>query len=315
MRLKRMECPNCGGQVRKEADGKYLCESCGSPFVMDMDPEDVEYERVKLEQEKLKNSPPVYENRYARKQSVDPQVMAQRRRKVKVVVITLVIIYVVLPMFTMLIGGIFTLVTGIPLKSSSKKKDTTRSTIPTSRFNKSTIYSNANTATPTPAPVYVTDPDAILSDTVFTTNMLEAAEEKIESFKTEKVPYGSSFRATGSGFVSAYLVNSDEGAYNRFENRIYLVYRISWENDENEKIDEFFPVYLNNITVMESGVIQSDYLIQDDFRFTMKSPRIFYGFDSEKQFYREELLSMQNVTISGFDPVEHTEEPVEEPEE
>ena len=299
MRLKRMECPNCGGQVRKEADGKYLCESCGSPFVMDMDPEDVEYERVKLEQEKLKNSPPVFENRYARKQSVDPQVMAQRRRKVKVVIITLVIIYVVLPMFTMLIGGIFTFFTGIPLKSISKK-NTTKTTVSATRNRKKGTATA--TETPTPAPVYVTDPDTLLSDTVFTTNMLEAAEEKIESFKTEKVPYGSSFRATDSGFVSAYLVNSDEGAYNRFENRIYLVYRISWENDENEKIDEFFPVYLDDITVKESGVVQSDYIISDDFRFTMKSPRIFYGYETQEQFVREVLMADGYSTYTEFDP-------------
>ena len=44
MKLKRMECPNCGGQVKKEADGKYLCESCGSPFVMDYDADDLPQE-------------------------------------------------------------------------------------------------------------------------------------------------------------------------------------------------------------------------------------------------------------------------------
>ena len=34
----------------------------------------------------------------------------------------------------------------------------------------------------------------------------------------------------------------------------------------------------------------------------MKSPRIFYGYESEEQFYREELLAKEGVTISKFDP-------------
>ena len=292
MKLKRMECPNCGGQVKKEADGKYLCESCGSPFVMDYDADDVEYERIKMEQEKLKNSP--FTQRYARQQSVDPEVMAQRRKKVKTILIVMLIVYFILPTFIGIIGILGSMLTGIPLKSSSKK--TTSTKITSSKRNKS------NSPTPTPAPVYVSDPESILNDKVFTTYMLEAAEEKIESFKTEKVPYTGSFGATGSEFVTAYLVNSEEDSKNRFKNRIYLVYKIRWENDGGEKIDEFFPVYLNNISIKDSGVLHSDYEINDDFRFTMKSPRIFYGYESEEQFYREEILAKEGVTISKFDP-------------
>ena len=293
MKLKRMECPNCGGQVKKEADGKYLCESCGSPFVMDYDADDVEYERIKMEQEKLKNSP--FTQRYARQQSVDPEVMAQRRKKVKTIIIVMLIVYFILPTFIGIIGIVGSMLTGIPLKSSSKK--TTSTKITSSKRNKS------NSPTPTPAPVYVSDPESILNDKVFTTYMLEAADEKIDSFETEKVPYTGGFRATGiSELVSAYLVNADEESASRFKNRIYLVYKITWENDGGERIEEFFPVYLNNITIKDSGVLHSDYVINDDFRFTMKSPRIFYGYESEEQFYREELLSKEGITVSKFDP-------------
>ena len=293
MKLKRMECPNCGGQVKKEADGKYLCESCGSPFVMDYDADDVEYERIKMEQEKLKNSP--FTQRYARQQSVDPEVMAQRRKKAKTIIIVMLIVYFILPTFIGIIGILGSMLTGIPLKSSSKK--TTSTKITSSKRNKS------NSPTPTPAPVYVSDPESILNDKVFTTYMLEAADEKIDSFETEKVPYTGGFRATGiSELVSAYLVNADEGSASRFKNRIYLVYKITWENDGGERIEEFFPVYLNNITIKDSGVLHSDYVINDDFRFTMKSPRIFYGYESEEQFYREELLSKEGITVSKFDP-------------
>ena len=222
MKLRRMECPNCGGQVKKEADGKYLCESCGSPFVMDYDADDVEYERLKMEQEKLKNSP--FTQRYARQQSVDPEVMAQRRKKTKTIIIVMLIVYFILPTFIGIIGILGSMLTGIPLKSSSKKTTSTKST--TYKRNRNKTSYDIDSPTPTPAPVYVSDTGSILNDKVFTTYMLEAAEEKIESFKTEKVPYTGGFGATGSEFVTAYLVNSDEGSKNRFKNRIYLVYKI-----------------------------------------------------------------------------------------
>ncbi|MBO4748845.1 MAG: hypothetical protein J5546_00860, partial [Lachnospiraceae bacterium] len=51
MQLKSLRCPNCSGSVRQIGDGKYVCESCGTSFVPDLDPEDVEAERIKAEAE------------------------------------------------------------------------------------------------------------------------------------------------------------------------------------------------------------------------------------------------------------------------
>lgn len=294
MKLKRMECSNCGGQVRKEADGKYLCQSCGTPFVMDMDPEDVEYERLKLEQERLKNAPPQTGRYYRNSPYLDPAIKERNKKRARVIIIVMLIIYVGIPTVFMMFGVLVNLITGRPFTSSSKKKTSTKTTRYTT--------SRSSKATPTPAPVYVSDTEAIIKDRVYTTYILEAADEKIESFKTEKVPTSGGFAATDSGLVTAYLVNSDDYSKTHFHNRIYLVYRISWENEEKEKIDEFFPVYLDDITVKDSGVLHSDYIIRDDFRFTMKSPRIFYGYETQEKFVREVLMADGYSTYTEFDP-------------
>ena len=47
MRLRSMRCPNCAGAVKETEDGRCYCDSCGTTFMIDMDPEDVEYEKIK----------------------------------------------------------------------------------------------------------------------------------------------------------------------------------------------------------------------------------------------------------------------------
>ena len=51
MQLKSLRCPNCNGSVRQIGDKRYVCESCGTSFIPDLDPEDVEAERIKAEAE------------------------------------------------------------------------------------------------------------------------------------------------------------------------------------------------------------------------------------------------------------------------
>ena len=45
MELKKLRCSNCDGPLKQADDGKYYCENCGTSYLMDMDPEDVIYEK------------------------------------------------------------------------------------------------------------------------------------------------------------------------------------------------------------------------------------------------------------------------------
>ncbi len=47
MELKKLRCSNCDGPLKQADDGKYYCENCGTSYLMDMDPEDVIYEKFK----------------------------------------------------------------------------------------------------------------------------------------------------------------------------------------------------------------------------------------------------------------------------
>lgn len=47
MELKKLRCSNCDGPLKQGDDGKYYCENCGTGYLMDMDPEDVIYEKFK----------------------------------------------------------------------------------------------------------------------------------------------------------------------------------------------------------------------------------------------------------------------------
>lgn len=41
MELKKLRCSNCDGALKQSDDGKYYCESCGTSYLLDKDPEDV----------------------------------------------------------------------------------------------------------------------------------------------------------------------------------------------------------------------------------------------------------------------------------
>ena len=58
MKLKKLRCTNCDGPLT-EANGKYWCESCGTSYVIDMDPEDVEYEKMKRQDAVRDNHEPI----------------------------------------------------------------------------------------------------------------------------------------------------------------------------------------------------------------------------------------------------------------
>ena len=51
MKLQSMNCPNCGGDLKKEGN-VLACENCGSSFAIDYDESDVEYEKLSTEDER-----------------------------------------------------------------------------------------------------------------------------------------------------------------------------------------------------------------------------------------------------------------------
>ncbi len=49
MDLRNIKCPNCAGNnITEGSDNRFHCESCGSFFVVDAKPEDVEYQKLKV---------------------------------------------------------------------------------------------------------------------------------------------------------------------------------------------------------------------------------------------------------------------------
>ncbi len=47
MELRKLRCSNCNGSLTQHEDGKYYCDSCGTSYMLDMDPEDVAYEQMR----------------------------------------------------------------------------------------------------------------------------------------------------------------------------------------------------------------------------------------------------------------------------
>lgn len=51
MDLRNIKCPNCAGNnITEGSDNRFHCESCGSFFIVDVKPEDVEYQKLKVEE-------------------------------------------------------------------------------------------------------------------------------------------------------------------------------------------------------------------------------------------------------------------------
>ena len=49
MDLRNIKCPNCAGNnITEGSDNRFHCENCGSFFVVDAKPEDIEYQKLKV---------------------------------------------------------------------------------------------------------------------------------------------------------------------------------------------------------------------------------------------------------------------------
>ena len=49
MDLRNIKCPNCAGNnITEGSDNRFHCENCGSFFVVEAKPEDVEYQKLKV---------------------------------------------------------------------------------------------------------------------------------------------------------------------------------------------------------------------------------------------------------------------------
>ena len=50
MQLMSLKCPNCNGPLKVVNEGTFYCANCDSAFMADYDKEDLEYQKIKVEE-------------------------------------------------------------------------------------------------------------------------------------------------------------------------------------------------------------------------------------------------------------------------
>ena len=50
MQLMSLKCPNCDGPLKMVKEGTFYCANCDSAFMADYDKDDLEYQKMKVEE-------------------------------------------------------------------------------------------------------------------------------------------------------------------------------------------------------------------------------------------------------------------------
>jgi hypothetical protein len=269
MKLVNLKCPNCDGKLTKTEDS-LQCESCGAVFAIDYDESDVEIERLRMEASKQKNSTAGTDN--AGKNS-----KASRT----ILLLFVLIVFAVIPLCfagimlfqTKLMHGLI----------SSVAEDSEEEEI---------VVDNYQV---TPADV---------------SGMLDEFKEsgKNVQMNIEECAYwdGSSsvkfYDKTDAEFQSAYLITDIPNENIRKTNRLVIIYKVTWNNENLGDQICYDAVYFEGLKVNPNGGVISDF----DGQTINRSDAAWgwsmaYSYEDLNQCYRE------NVTALGGKVEELTE--------
>ena len=287
MKIVNLQCPNCGAKL-SVVNGMYVCESCGTTTAIDYDDSDVEYERLKteaeLQEKQLAHEKEMLERKFeleqkARIESEKRQIKRERQKALSNSAKKTMSSLIALLFIVGIIAG------GVYLYKYLK-----------ARYGADGGYGGGADilATPTPAPNYNVTPedlkdsmdDFISSGKTVQMNIKECAVKN----ENGTIRY---YDKTDAEFYDAYLVTDIPEVKEKESNRLVIIYKVTWNNEDYGDQECYDAVYFEGIRVNPNGGIISDFKGNTIWRSDAAwGWAMAYSFIEHDQCYRESVTAL-----------------------
>ena len=291
MKLTSLNCPNCSGTIKQDAEGRFYCENCGTTFLPDYDKEDVEYERLKKEEQ----------------QRAEQNLGARQRSKVKVVVIVMIAVFasvIVVPtvVFTLLSQKAAMERSFTRQKEQRAQEEAKRKAQELQREQEEKEKAEAEEASRQALLAsYQVTPEDLLGDAFFVKNANASMLKQLEN--NTILYYTNVVWNEQPEYVTSYLLHAkDEN--NRTQNMVLNIYKVHWDKEFDDHTDHYLMydgAFLKNVSKDSDGSIKSDF---DAHRMTFNSEihgnQMFSGYSDYDQLIRQEIYGNTDYTYTEF---------------
>ena len=256
MKFVDLKCPNCGGKLNKNNDS-LTCESCGAMFAIDYDESDVEYEKVKLQ--KIENE---------RKQQVINQ---NEKSRYKFVIFAIIFVLLII---------------GCPIMFFLLQKAAVQS------FNNEVVTNVEENKEPEiNYDVTIEDIKPLFNDFVETGKTVQMNIDQCAVWnQSNAVKF---FSKTNAELESAYLVKNIPNVKPKQSNRLVIIYKVTWYNENYGEQTCYDAVYFEGLQVNPNGGVITDFNGSTiDRSEAAWGWSMAYSFEEFDQCYRESVTAL-----------------------
>ncbi len=302
MQLMSLKCPNCNGDLKMVKEGTFYCANCDSAFVADYDKDDIEYQKMKVEEAIRKQ-----QLGQAQSNAADRARRAKDSFRIKMIVLAVVAAVVMTIVVPTVIVTLQTQKRAVETrlqqeqereaqrKAEEKEKEEKRKQEEEARAAAEEAERQAKLA------AYRVTPEELGADDFFMKNANEAILRQLwdntDLFYTDWSWYED------PEYITSYLLFAkDENE--RTQNMLVSIYKVHWEkdlDDSTEQYDMYDGVCLYNISRNEDGTIRSDYDPDElGYHSELIRNQFLSGYEDYDQLIRQEIYGNADYDYQEF---------------
>ena len=287
MKLTSLNCPNCGSSLRTEGGAK-VCDSCGSTFAIDYDESDVEFEKIQTEAEReqlrLQHEKEILEKQYELQERANLEAEKRARKRMREqsaarAVKSLISWIVTLGVLALIVFGVF------------KLKEYVQNGGDLGYF----AGIDKVVATPTPAPNYDVTPEDVepqMEDFIASGKKVQMGIDQCAYWDTQSAV--DFYKKKDAELVDAYIVTNIPEKDPDESNRLVLIFKVIWNNEDEGDKECYDAVYFEGIRVNPNGGgVISDFngrtIDRSDAAWGWS---MAYSFEEYDQCYRENITAL-----------------------
>jgi len=302
MQLMRLNCPNCNGPLKMIKEGTFYCENCDSAYMADYDKDDVEIQKMKLENELRKQQ-------LGREQSKSEERSRKAKEQFRIKLIVIAIVSVI----ALIIVVPTVIVTLKSQKEAAEKyrqeqidREARQEAEKAEQEEKRRQEEEAKAAADeaerqAKLATYRLSTDEIISDEFFVENANLAIEGQLPD-NTNLFWTNWTWGEDPEYITSYFLVAKDEN--NKRQNMLLSIYKISWDKVYEDHTDSYVMydgACLYNISRNEDGTIKSDYAPGEmSYHDEMISNQFLSGYSDFDDLIRQEIYGNADYDYVEF---------------
>ena len=264
MKLVNLKCPNCDGVLTKTGDSLH-CDSCGAIFAIDYDESDVEIERLRMEAEKEKNG---------NNSTVTAGGTGKNTKATRLIILVIVVFVVAIPFC---FAGLVLFQKSMVDKSNS------------------VVVGNEDKEEVDDYQVTPDDVNGMLDEFIESGKIVQMNIEQCAYWDT--VSAMRNYQKTDAVFESAYLITDIPNENPKKSNRLVIIYRVTWYNEDYGEQICYDAVYFEGLRVNPNGGVISNF----DGQTINRSDAAWgwsmaYSFEDLNQCYRENVTALGGKT-------------------